>query len=485
MVFGDSKHVELVVATSANRFQLLEDGVVDLISQTTTHTMERDVAERTTGEAFNFAVPFLYSGLGFGGIPEYVDCAESLDPLFGECRNLVICVGKGTTQELVLNDLLPGPAVISQSTAQEMFANFSTGECNVLAADPINMAPVRMRALGWTGPFKLGTRLFSRDPLCIMTTERDSEWSGLVNLAMNIVISGEAQNITQASANDWREEQAALGIINETLVHQISDVLSAVGNMGELYERHLELVIPRTGLNLLNDGSNHSAASGLLYSHPYGDLMGAEEAPPITGGTLKTVSQRGYLRCGVVLEEGFAEFDGLSVSWSGFYVEYCNALSAAIFLGVPQTVFVELESQEVGFSAVENRSIDVFAGGKLTLSTFQGFEFSPPIFYDSMGGASALVSGDDDRQWPDFVYWVVMATIQAEESTISVENAIKMPVINLYGELFKQMFRDCIHAVGNYGDIYNRTLEATVPRAGRNRLNVNLDTAQHYSVPLV
>lgn len=240
--------------------------------------------------------------------------------------------------------------------------------------------------------------------------------------------------------------------------------------------------MPRVGLNLLNLDKNNTGDSGLLYSYPYGDLA-AEGRPPVTGGTLEALMMRGHLRCGVVLEPGFADFDELSGSWSGFYIEHCNALSAALFLGIPETVFVELESRPMGYSAVKDGKIDVLAAGELTLSTSQGFDFSTPIFYDNTGGASSLVSRNDDQQWSNFVYWVVMATVQAEESSISFETSIEMPVVQLFGKQFKQMFRDCISAVGNYGDIYNRTLEATVPRVGRNRLNDGLETAQHYPVP--
>lgn len=75
-----------------------------------------------------------------------------------------------------------------------------------------------------------------------------------------------------------------------------------------------------------------------------------------------------------------------------------------------------------------------------------------------------------------------MATVYAEEMNVT---AREMPVVNLFGEYSKQMFLDMIYAVGSYGEMYNRTLEATFPRSGANRLNENLEGPQQFPVPFV
>ena len=50
-----------------------------------------------------------------------------------------------------------------------------------------------------------------------------------------------------------------------------------------------------------------------------------------------------------------------------------------------------------------------------------------------------------------------------------------MPEINLFGEDFIRIFRDAVHAVGNYAEVYERALGKAIPRKERNLLNTVSD----------
>jgi len=63
------------------------------------------------------------------------------------------------------------------------------------------------------------------------------------------------------------------------------NAVAEVGNYGEMYERHLESILPRTEVNRINDGS-----TGLIYVMPFGSAQVAHLRK------LKTVSF-----CGAVL----------------------------------------------------------------------------------------------------------------------------------------------------------------------------------------
>ena len=65
--------------------------------------------------------------------------------------------------------------------------------------------------------------------------------------------------------------------------------------------------------------------------------------------------------------------------------------------------------------------------------------------------------------------------IYAEQNGITSSNALEMPVVELFGADFKQMFGEAILAVGNYGEVFNRTLSSrySYERVGRNRLYVD------------
>jgi general L-amino acid transport system substrate-binding protein len=76
--------------------------------------------------------------------------------------------------------------------------------------------------------------------------------------------------------------------------------------------------------------------------------------------TLKTVQDRGSLLCGV--SQGLA---GFSIKddkgdWSGFDVDFCRALAAAIFNDPSKVQFVPLSASE-RFEALKNKQIDVLS----------------------------------------------------------------------------------------------------------------------------
>ena len=48
----------------------------------------------------------------------------------------------------------------------------------------------------------------------------------------------------------------------------------------------------------------------------------------------------------VCLKEGFAEFDKVNKIWSGFDVELCRAIAAALFDGVEHVVFTDLPAAQ-------------------------------------------------------------------------------------------------------------------------------------------
>src|ERR1700679_2058087 len=103
--------------------------------------------------------------------------------------------------------------------------------------------------------------------------------------------------------------------------------------------------------------------------------------------TLKTVQDRGSLICGVNPSlEGFATKDA-NGQWSGFDVDFCRAVAAAIFDDPSKVQYVPLSASE-RFDAVKNKQIDVLARD---LSCTMGREvddsilFTGVTYYDGQG----------------------------------------------------------------------------------------------------
>lgn len=484
-VFGTPSKAEMVVNTKAwgELFFMLANKTVDVITDIASHNMGRDVFHGQAETALTFSNIFYYAGGVFGGVPEFVDCAENLDSLNGNCRNMKVCFFAGTSYAKIIKEVLPGSPHIPAESADDMAAKLTNQDCNVVISSENNLLEMQMRDLGYDGPYKMGTRFFSRGPRGIVSRGDDSEWSNLVNLVINTLISAEAANIGASNAEDL----LLLLPDNIPMASIMASVLAEVGNYGDIYSNQLEPYYPRHGLNLLY---TNESDSGLLYSFPFGQVD-APGPDPMPGMTLNTIMERDYLRCGVQPRMGFATLE--VGTWVGFDVEFCRGVAAAIFAGDRTRVEFLNVSTTAMYSSLADGDVDLVARARVSIqanyhepTTGAGYSFSSPYFYNNSNkDAFALMTRDGDSQWSDFVFWVVMAIVYAEENDISQASSLQMPVVTLFGDSLKQMLRDCAVAVGSYSDLYNRTLEPIIPRSGANLLNKNLYGPQLYPIPFV
>ena len=83
-----------------------------------------------------------------------------------------------------------------------------------------------------------------------------------------------------------------------------------------------------------------------------------------------------------------------------------------------------------------------------------------------------LVTRDDDPQWSDFVNWVMIGLLAAEDFGVSQSASANIPRSGVvFGVDFRDMFRNAVKDVGNYGEIYKRHLEAILPRPTPDKIN--------------
>ena len=103
--------------------------------------------------------------------------------------------------------------------------------------------------------------------------------------------------------------------------------------------------------------------------------------------TLKTIQDRGKLICGV--SQGIA---GFSIkddkgAWSGFDVDFCRALAAAIFNDPSKVEYVPLTASE-RFEALKDKKIDVLSRNStwtLGRENDSGLVFAGVTYYDGQG----------------------------------------------------------------------------------------------------
>src|SRR6478736_4575382 len=106
-----------------------------------------------------------------------------------------------------------------------------------------------------------------------------------------------------------------------------------------------------------------------------------------SASTLDDVKAKGFVQCGVNTGlAGFASPDA-SGNWSGFDVDYCKAIAAAIF-GDPTKVKYTPTSAKDRFPALQSGEVDVLARNTtwtINRDTALGFNFRPVTYYDGQG----------------------------------------------------------------------------------------------------
>src|SRR6266436_1871297 len=132
-IFGAADKVKYVPLTAQQRFTALQSGEVDLLSNNTTDTLQRD-----TALGLNFAPVVFYDGQGFM-VPKKLGVKGAK-----ELNGATVCVQPGTTTELNLADYFRAnkmefkPVVIEK--LEEVEAAYFSGRCDAYTTDRSGLA---------------------------------------------------------------------------------------------------------------------------------------------------------------------------------------------------------------------------------------------------------------------------------------------------------------------------------------------------------
>ncbi len=116
-------------------------------------------------------------------------------------------------------------------------------------------------------------------------------------------------------------------------------------------------------------------------------VLAAVAAAPAHSQTLKTIKDRGNLICGV--SQGIIGFSAPSADgkWSGFDVDFCRALAAAIFNDTSKVKYVPLSASD-RFGALQAGKIDVLSRNStwtMSREVDLGLVFAAVTYYDGQG----------------------------------------------------------------------------------------------------
>ena len=253
-VLGNADAVEFRPTTAAERGPSMQSGEVDIMSRNTTWTSSRDAGWG------NFAQTMFYDGQGFM-VPKSLGVMHPLD-----LDGAQICVQQGTTTELNVQDFINQNNLnIEVSTFPDNVstnAAYLAGQCDVLTTDRSGLVSTRA-GFDRPGDHTILPGTISEEPLGPVVPHGDEQWYDVVKTVMAILIYAEAYDVTSDSVPtavtgnsavdrlfglEGSYGQEELGL-SPTVAQ---DVIGAVGNYGEIYDRHL------TPLGLTREGSRNA-----------------------------------------------------------------------------------------------------------------------------------------------------------------------------------------------------------------------------------
>jgi general L-amino acid transport system substrate-binding protein len=270
----EGTHFELIPVDADARFNALRAGEFDVLVRNTTWTSSRDGAE-----GVSFAHPNYYDG-------QAMLAPEADFPSLEDLDGANICVTSGTTTELNLADYFSARDLTFEPVVLEdyevIFQAFRQGRCDAVTGDRSalqGLLPIWEEDIPNLVIFD---DVMSKEPLAPAVLDGDDRWFDVVNVVTNGIILAEelgidSQNIDQESQ---RPSDPFIGALLGIFVEEgeelitfdpgigieptfMQNVIGAVGNYAEIFDRHLTPLGHERGINALwTDG-------GIQYAIPF------------------------------------------------------------------------------------------------------------------------------------------------------------------------------------------------------------------------
>lgn len=267
-ILGQDYEVRFTPLTAANRLDALRRGDVDVLAGNMTWTAARD-----TQLGLNFIGVNYYDGQGF------MTRAEMKINSVLQLSGASICAISGTTTELNIVDYfnennLEYNLELFEKTA-DATAAYEAGRCDVYSTD---VTALYVRRLEFSNPDEhiIIPEIISKEPLGPVVREGDDQWFNIARWSFMAVLNAEELGVTSVNIDDMMTSsnpavQRLLGVTDDfgeqlgLKNDWVAQMIRAVGNYGEQYDRNLGAESPlgiARGINALwVDG-------GLMYGAP-------------------------------------------------------------------------------------------------------------------------------------------------------------------------------------------------------------------------
>ena len=267
-IFDDADAVRYTPLTSTERFAALSSGEIDVLSRTTTWTMTRD-----TSLGINFVGVMFYDGQGF-----MVRKADGISSAL-ELGGASVCIEAGTTTELNAADYFSSNNIevntVVFENQDEVLKAYEDGRCDVYTTDSSALAAERLN-LADPSAHVILEQIISKEPLGPSVRQGDDAWFNLNRWVYFLLLNAEELGVTQANVDDMLASdnpaiKRILGVEGTygDLIGVSNDwgyrIIKALGNYGEMYERH---VGPSTDIGIARGVNALWTQGGIQYAPP-------------------------------------------------------------------------------------------------------------------------------------------------------------------------------------------------------------------------
>jgi general L-amino acid transport system substrate-binding protein len=269
-IFSDATKVRWVPLTFATRFTALTAGEVDVLMLTSTHTVLRD---STLG--LRFTANYFYDGHGF--MAARATNAANVAALAGAS----ICLLQGTTNEGITaeyfrsRNLAFTPVLFADQ--DQVVRALAAGRCDAYGMDASGLASAQS-ALPNPADWVILPERFSKEPYTPVIRRGDENWFDIVRWFVAALIEAEESGVTQANAASLRNTSqdanirrllGALPEVGQALRLDPAwalNAIRAIGNYGEMYNRHFG---PGTPVAMPRGQNEIWTRGGLHYAPPF------------------------------------------------------------------------------------------------------------------------------------------------------------------------------------------------------------------------
>lgn len=265
---GDSGHIAVQRINTANKFQAVAEGTVDVAFGMTSWTYTRDTTLGT-----RFPEIFFHDGQGV------MAWADTNIRTLSDSRDGTVCVQSRTTSLDTLRAAAQAHGwtmkLVEFPSSEEKWNAFAARKCQMVTGDRSELTGRRASMASGAAQWRLLTETISREPLGPVVSAGDERWISIVRWVVLAPLIAEAREISSDSIGRIQPsddiELARLTGRDPTFGHTLGldplwarHIIEQVGNYGEIFDRNLGKGTPYA----LDRGANALWNQGGLFYPP-------------------------------------------------------------------------------------------------------------------------------------------------------------------------------------------------------------------------